>query len=202
MWAAGWSDNRRVLRDTSLFEYVNEHLCTHQSLCTISWHLISEFFPLWKYEDCLSHMILIPWVMLVAQKSCSYKMGTFHVHAAPKPGSNIWSYLPVFLKDGLVSLLEHALQWHHFLFQLTDQDEVIRASRIHRLSDWTTGGKEKEMRLIFKERMCQPVWMDRDRQRERRLQWEVNTCLHWMALSLVWVFSLAFPSECCTREEN
>lgn len=69
------------------------------------------------------------------------------------------SYLPVFLKDGLVSLLEHALQWHHFLFQLANQDEVIRASRIHRLSDGTTGGKEKKKKkcLAVKERMCQRV---------------------------------------------
>lgn len=28
------------------------------------------------------------------------------------------------------------------------------------------------------------------------------TCLHWMALSLVWVFSLVFPSECYIREAN
>ncbi len=158
-------------------------------------------FPLWKYKDRLSHMILIQWVILVARKSCSYKMGTFHVHAAPKPGSNIRSYLPVFLKDGLVSLLEHALQWHHFLFQLTNQDKVICASRIHWLSDWTTGGKEKETCLTFKERMWQPAGRP-ETDRQRRLQWEVITCLHWMALSLVWVFSLAFPSECCTRETN
>ncbi len=32
----GWSDNRMVLRDISLFEYVNEHLCSHQSLYTFS----------------------------------------------------------------------------------------------------------------------------------------------------------------------
>ncbi len=138
----GWSDNRMVPRDTSLFEYVNKHLCIHQSPRTVSCHLISEFV-LYENEDCLSHMILIQSVILVARKRCSYKMGTIHVHAAPKPGSNIRSYLPVFLKDGLVSLLEHALQWHHFLFQLTNQDKVIRASRIHWLSDWTTGGKNK-----------------------------------------------------------
>lgn len=53
------------------------------------------------------------------------------------------TYLSVLLKDGLIPLLQKSLQWHHFLLQLADENEVVRSPWIHRLGNGTTGGRRK-----------------------------------------------------------
>lgn len=94
------------------------------------------------------------------------------------------SYLSVLLQNGLISLLQKSFQWHHFLLQLADENEIVCSSRIHRLGDGTTDGWEK-----------------------RAWRWTIQafrsyppdnnsycTCPHLMASSPVLVSSLESPS--------
>lgn len=122
-------------------------------------------------------------------------------------------YLPIFVQDGLISLLQKPLQTHHLFLQLADEDEVVRSSWIHRLSNRTaagfTRGDEDTWKTTrwhdFNERKtAQQQWcIDRPsfiRSITHLKRWPysslcVSTCLHWMASILVLVSSLEFPSE-------
>jgi len=60
--------------------------------------------------------------------------------------------------------------------------------------------KKKKKSWALKERLFQPFHTEKPTNKGK-IAMRI-TCLHWMALSLVWVFSLVFPSECYIREAN
>lgn len=120
--------------------------CSMASLCDFSiWFIFTLMLDSWYWKSALSSVSCRTVLQSIPQtnhKKAVIQLWLIQAGSQAKLMTN----LSVLLEDGLIPLLQESLQWHHLLFQLADENEVVCSSRVHWLGDGTTGVGERKQR--------------------------------------------------------